>query len=58
MARMGSKSELPTKPRAHFGRPFAWRKKWARNWEKVKYCSRRWRGATIPNLPTLRLETL
>lgn len=22
-------------------RPFAWRKKWARDWENVKYCSER-----------------
>jgi hypothetical protein len=21
------------------GRPFAWRKKWERNWAEVKYCS-------------------
>lgn len=21
------------------GRPFVWRKKWARNWDEVKYCS-------------------
>jgi len=21
------------------GRPFEWRKKWARDWEQVKYCS-------------------
>lgn len=24
---------------ARCGRPFAWRKKWAREWEHVKYCS-------------------
>jgi hypothetical protein len=23
----------------HCGRPFEWRKKWARDWENVKYCS-------------------
>ena len=23
------------------GRPFEWRKKWARDWEKVLYCSQR-----------------
>ena len=23
------------------GKPFEWRKKWARDWEKVLYCSRR-----------------
>ena len=25
------------------GRPFAWRKKWARDWESVVYCSERCR---------------
>ena len=24
---------------ARCGRPFAWRKKWARDWEHVKFCS-------------------
>ncbi|MBB1321569.1 DUF2256 domain-containing protein [Shewanella vesiculosa] len=24
-------------------RPFAWRKKWAKDWDKVKYCSERCR---------------
>ncbi|MGC6474207.1 MAG: DUF2256 domain-containing protein [Candidatus Puniceispirillaceae bacterium] len=24
-------------------KPFAWRKKWARDWEQVKYCSERCR---------------
>ncbi|MFM9939735.1 MAG: DUF2256 domain-containing protein [Hyphomicrobiaceae bacterium] len=26
------------------GRPFAWRKKWSRDWEEVKYCSDRCRA--------------
>lgn len=29
----------PDKVCARCGRPFAWRKKWARDWEHVKYCS-------------------
>jgi hypothetical protein len=33
------KSELPSKLCAACGRPFTWRKKWARDWESVKYCS-------------------
>jgi len=33
------KSELPSKLCAACGRPFTWRKKWARDWERVKYCS-------------------
>ena len=39
MARMRSKSDLPTKDCVTCGRPFAWRKKWARDWENVKHCS-------------------
>lgn len=33
------KSDLPTKVCAVCGRPFAWRKKWARVWDEVRYCS-------------------
>ncbi len=33
------KPNLPEKPCAACGRPFAWRKKWARNWEEIRYCS-------------------
>ncbi|HCK21185.1 MAG TPA: hypothetical protein DHW15_03205 [Bacteroidetes bacterium] len=33
------KSHLPEKICLVCGRPFNWRKKWARNWEEVKYCS-------------------
>ncbi len=35
------KSELPSKLCAVCTRPFTWRKKWARDWENVKYCSQR-----------------
>jgi hypothetical protein len=35
------KSELPVKACATCGRPFAWRKKWARCWDEVRYCSER-----------------
>ncbi len=28
------------------GRPFTWRKKWARNWETVRYCSDACRNGT------------
>jgi hypothetical protein len=34
-----AKRDLPIKTCAHCGRPFAWRKKWARDWERVKFCS-------------------
>jgi hypothetical protein len=37
------KSQLPTKTCATCGRPFAWRRKWARDWENVLYCSDRCR---------------
>lgn len=34
-----AKRDLPSKTCAHCGRPFAWRRRWARDWEQVKYCS-------------------
>ncbi|WP_205853216.1 DUF2256 domain-containing protein [Zhengella mangrovi] len=34
---------LPQKVCAACGRPFAWRRKWARDWEAVRYCSDRCR---------------
>jgi len=30
---------LPQKPCAACNRPFVWRKKWARVWDEVRYCS-------------------
>ena len=33
------KPALPTKLCAACGRPFAWRKKWARDWGQVRFCS-------------------
>ena len=41
--KMRKKSELPSKVCAACGRPFAWRRKWARDWEQVRYCSDRCR---------------
>jgi hypothetical protein len=38
---MHKKPHLPQKVCLHCGRPFAWRKKWARDWADVKYCSER-----------------
>ncbi|MFW5659227.1 MAG: DUF2256 domain-containing protein [Bacteroidota bacterium] len=40
-----SKANLPEKVCANCGRPFSWRKKWARDWEHVKYCSKACRSA-------------
>ncbi|UQS16615.1 DUF2256 domain-containing protein [Pseudomonas sp. HS6] len=37
------KSVLPVKTCATCGLPFTWRKKWARCWEDVRYCSERCR---------------
>ncbi|MET0321627.1 MAG: DUF2256 domain-containing protein [Duganella sp.] len=42
---MRKKSDLPSKSCAHCLLPFTWRKKWARDWEQVKYCSERCRRA-------------
>ncbi|MCS4433637.1 DUF2256 domain-containing protein [Aquiflexum gelatinilyticum] len=38
------KSELPTKTCPVCNRPFTWRKKWQKNWENVKYCSKKCAG--------------
>lgn len=35
------KADLPQKTCPVCQRPFSWRKKWERNWESVKYCSKR-----------------
>ena len=43
--RMRKKADLPQKICATCGLPFAWRKKWARDWDEVRYCSERCRGA-------------
>jgi hypothetical protein len=39
------KADLPTKTCVVCKRPFAWRKKWEKVWDEVKYCSDRCRGA-------------
>jgi len=38
------KSELPSRICVQCQRPFSWRKKWERDWDSVKYCSKRCRG--------------
>jgi hypothetical protein len=38
------KQDLPEKDCSVCGRPFSWRRKWARDWNEVKYCSKRCRG--------------
>lgn len=37
------KQHLPTKICSTCKKPFTWRKKWAKVWEEVKYCSERCR---------------
>ena len=53
MARMRKKSELPEKTCPVCRKPFVWRKKWARDWERVVYCSercrRQGRGSEAPS---------
>ncbi|MDX2175958.1 MAG: DUF2256 domain-containing protein [Candidatus Sumerlaeia bacterium] len=40
------KQDLPAKVCAVCGRPFAWRRKWKKDWNQVKYCSDRCRAAS------------
>jgi hypothetical protein len=48
MARTRRKADLPVKTCVVCSRPFAWRKKWARDWAAVKYCSQRCRDMGRP----------
>ncbi|MFJ6024959.1 DUF2256 domain-containing protein [Brevundimonas sp. NPDC092305] len=34
-----AKRDLPQKTCASCGKPFSWRRKWARDWASVLYCS-------------------
>jgi len=48
---MRKKSDLPVKPCATCGRPMVWRRRWAKVWDEVRYCSDRCRarrGAADP----------
>lgn len=44
VAHRGNKAGLPQKPCMQCGLPMTWRKRWARNWEAVRYCSERCRA--------------
>ena len=35
----GNKQHLPSKPCQACGRPMSWRKRWAKVWDEVRYCS-------------------
>ncbi len=41
-----AKRDLPSKACRMCDRPFTWRKKWARDWDSVVYCSDRCRAAS------------
>ncbi|PWS37336.1 DUF2256 domain-containing protein [Falsiroseomonas bella] len=61
MARSGGhrKPHLPEKVCAACGRPFAWRRKWARDWEMVRFCSdacREGRRARARGVSSARLD--
>lgn len=45
LGRAPAKADLPRKTCAACARPFAWRRKWARDWEHVRFCSDRCRAA-------------
>jgi hypothetical protein len=45
MPKMRKKSDLPDKVCANCGLPFSWRRKWAKVWDEVRYCSDRCRRA-------------
>ena len=44
-----AKANLPSKLCPVCDRPFTWRKKWARDWDSVVYCSERCRRAGKQN---------
>jgi hypothetical protein len=55
---MRKKADLPQKTCATCARPFAWRAKWRRDWDAVRYCSDRCRdGRSSKNEPRDRTAT-
>jgi len=47
----GNKQTLPTKPCQSCGLPMTWRKRWARTWLEVKFCSDRCRKSGVSRVP-------
>ena len=47
MPKMVKKADLPSKTCAACEKPFAWRKKWAKDWENVRFCSDRCRNLDL-----------
>jgi hypothetical protein len=61
MAKMRKKSDLPQKICVTCGRPMAWRKAWAKNWDNVLHCSDRCRSrakGASPNAVAATSETV
>jgi hypothetical protein len=44
LGRAPARGDLPTKACAACGLTFSWRRKWARDWDQVKFCSDRCRA--------------
>lgn len=44
MAKMVRKGDLPQKICEFCQKPYAWRKKWARDWDTIRFCSQRCRS--------------
>jgi hypothetical protein len=44
MMRARRKADLPEKTCASCGRSMSWRRRWARSWDEVRYCSARCRS--------------
>ena len=51
MSFKGNKASLPSKDCIACGRAMTWRKKWAKNWDDVKYCSDACRAKTPSPAP-------
>lgn len=54
MPKMRKKADLPQKTCAACGLPFSWRKKWARDWDTVRFCSDRCRKGNVVQRPVNR----
>lgn len=48
----GNKASLPSKPCVACGRTMSWRKRWAKNWSEVKFCSDACRQRKDAKAPT------
>jgi len=52
LGRAPDKRDLPQKTCIVCGKPFLWRRKWARDWDQVKVCSDRCRAAKVGSDPS------